>query len=992
MQIRQPSDRVILEVRTSRTSEETPEAMVQLLASLTNLKTPFLYLWRRGVPVTLEVAQIDQQIKFFVSVPSAYQTFMESQIVSQYPKALLTRVPDYLPKILENDATLSLSQIKLAHSHIYPLKTLADFKDVDPMSSLLGALSKSQPGDITAVQFLILPVNNSWQASGHRAISAKQTTSDGKSQSNPYSSVITEKISHNGFKVAIRLAANAPTKERSWHVLTELATSFASFNNPSGNSLIMRRPILWQRSRLKAELLERSKHFVPSSQILNVRELATMFHFPTLKLSTIPNIAWYKTILSEAPENLPIAEGLDDDQKKGINFFARTIYKNRMTTFGIKRVDRRRHVYVIGKSGTGKSTFIANMAINDMRNGEGFCVIDPHGDLCEHILQYIPSYRVNDLVYLDPSDPTRSFAINPLEVTEDNQKELVASGIVAIFKKLYGESWGPRLEYILRNTVVSVMEMPDATLLMLPEMLANSGFRAKVVERIKDPILKSFWVNEFDRMTDRLRVEAISPIQNKVGQFTSSQRIRNIIGHPKSSIDIEKVMNEGKILILNLSQGYLGEDNAALLGAMIITKVQLAAMNRVSIPEEQRKDFFLYVDEFQNFATTSFIKILSEARKFRLCLILANQYIAQIPEDVRAAIFGNAGTLMSFLVGATDAGVLAKEYSERFKEEDLLALGNYQAILKLYIDGITQSPFHCYTLPLPKSSTQNADKVKRISRERYTKDITDVVGPAGLFENAPPAPAFGGGGGSKWKKPASAVPKPTGAPVVSAVSRPKADQPLAEGGEETKKVEEVTVDKESVIGSQSSVVGSKSAGSPVTQTGRPKTEKPVSENREPRTENRSLEMSKSQPVVIGQNQVSQVQQSRPIQQEVKPQLNQTQQNASQTGLRQESIVRPQAVPSRPGQTPTQSGQNQKSNQQRPSGHNQQRSGFGNRNRGQQKPGGNQPMRQQNQPKQQPSVQSSKPMSQPVASGAPKPMEPQKPHLPQSGEFVITPKK
>lgn len=462
---------------------------------------------------------------------------------------------------------------------------------------------------------------------------------------------------------------------------------------------------------------------MPMRQVLNVQEIATMFHFPTLKLATIRNISWYKTILSEPPENLPVAEGLTDAEKENINFFAKTEFKNKLAVFGIKTVDRRKHVYIIGKTGTGKSTFIANLAISDMRNRKGFCVIDPHGDLSEILLNYIPSYRVNDVIYLDPSNPDRAFSLNPLEVQNPHQKELVVSGIVGIFHKLYAHSWGPRLEYILRNALLSVIDLPNANLIMVTDILTDDKFRAKAVEELKDPILRNYWVNEFANMTDRLKAESLAPILNKVGQFTSSHLIRNIIKNPKSTIDLEKVMNEGKILILNLAQGKLGEDNAALLGAMTITKLQLAAMNRVSQKEEERRDFYLYVDEFQNFATSSFIKILSEARKYRLNLILANQYIAQIPEDVRAAIFGNAGTMLSFIIGAQDSPYMAKEFGERFKEEDLIALGNYQAIIKIAIDGITQAPFLCYTLPLPKSATQNREKVIKSSLERYTKSV-----------------------------------------------------------------------------------------------------------------------------------------------------------------------------------------------------------------------------------------------------------------------------
>ncbi len=723
-------DRVVLEVKTSRTGEETPEAMAQVLSSLTNLKKRFLVIFRLGIPISLEIAVIQQRIHFYVTVPKKYQGFIESQIVAQYPKALMVPAKqDYLHDIMIPNETLAVGQMKLHHGFAYPLRTMKDFKDVDPMSSLLGVLSKAQIGDVVAMQFLLVPIGTGWQSSGERLATKKSTDSAGAQQANPYATIIKEKIAHNGFKTAIRLAVNSSSLERSKHFLYEIANSFSSFSNPSGNKLVFRKMYLWQRNRLIKTMISRSKRFMPMRQFLNVQEIAGMFHFPSMTLANIPNISWHKTILSDPPETLPVAEGLTDEEKTEINFFAQAQFKNKPTTFGIKLKDRRRHVYVIGKTGAGKSTLIANMAISDMRNRRGFCIVDPHGDLCETVLNYVPSYRVNDIVYLDPSDQQRAFALNPLQVENAMQKELVVSGIVAIFQKLFAFSWGPRLEYILRNSLLSVIDMPNATLLMVPEILTNQKFRQKVISQLKDPILVNYWKNEFEKMPDRLRNEAMAPILNKVGQFIQSTVIRNIINHPKSTVDLASIMNEGKILLLNLSQGRLGEDNAALLGAMIITKIQLAAMSRVDIPEPDRRDFYLYVDEFQNFATSSFIKILSEARKYRLNLLLANQYIAQVPEDVRAAIFGNAGTMLSFLIGASDAAYMAKEFGERFKEEDLLALGNYQAIIKLAIDNITQAPFLCYTLPLPRSATQNREKVITSSKQRYTKLVThnDIV-------------------------------------------------------------------------------------------------------------------------------------------------------------------------------------------------------------------------------------------------------------------------
>lgn len=717
-------DRVVLEIKTSRSGEETPEAMSQFLSSLTGLKRIIIpELYRIGIPISLELAVADSTVHFYVTIPSHYQAFIESQLVSQYPKALIIKSKDYLDDLLQPESTLAVGQMKLLHNYLYPIKTYSEFKDVDPSSSLLGLLSKCQADDRVAIQFLLLPIGRGWQQKGEAASTSKFKDASGAEHANPYAKFITQKIALDGFKTAIRIAVNSQSSERSWHLLRQIANSFATFNNPSGNSLQFRRTYLWQRRRLIRTMHKRSRYFMPK-QILNVAELASLYHFPSLKVATIHNISWHKTILSEPPEALPIAEGLDTEEKQQVNFFARTEFKNRMMTFGVKAEDRRKHMYIIGKTGTGKSTLIANLAISDIRNRKGICIVDPHGDLCEVVLDYIPSYRVNDVVYLDPSDLDYAFQLNPLEVTDDYQRELVVSGIVAVFHKIYGTSWGPRLEYILRNSLMTVALMPQPTLVHIPELLTNERFRKNTVEKyVSDSVLRSFWLNEFAHMNPRLQTDAISPILNKVGQFLSSRFIRNILSNPKSTIDLENIMNEGKILLLNLSQGKLGEDNSALLGAMIISKIQLAAMNRVSIAEKDRRDFYLYVDEFQNFATTSFIKILSEARKYRLNLILANQYIAQIPEDVRAAIFGNAGTMFSFLIGADDASYMAKEFSERFKEEDLLALGNYQAIIKLAINSITQSPFLCYTLPLPRSITQNREKVIKNSRMRYMKAV-----------------------------------------------------------------------------------------------------------------------------------------------------------------------------------------------------------------------------------------------------------------------------
>lgn len=713
-------ERLVFELKTPRTGEETPEAMVQFLASFTNLLTSRYRFFKRGIPFSLELAVQDQSVHFYMTVPESYGPFAVSQMSSQYPKAsILKQEHDYLPALLQNRQG-QVGQLLLRHNFLLPLRSYTEFSDVDPLSSLLGILSKAQKDDTVVIQFLIVPTPVKWHGEGERAMNKKTKKADGTEEANPHAAIIGEKIKQHGFQVGIRLFVKSETPT----LFKQVATTFSSFNNPSGNSLHLKKPPMWNRSAFYEAMSGRSARFIPKRQILNLSEIATMYHMPGLNLSKLTNITWTKKILSEAPENIPISEGLDEEQKHLVNFFARTEFKNEERVFGIKKEDRRRHMYVIGKTGTGKSTLIANMVINDMRNGAGMAVIDPHGDLVESILDYVPKSRINDVVYLNPADTEATFRLNLLESTPE-QKDLVASGIVAIFHKLYAESWGPRLEYILRNTILALLELPDANLLMVPKMLADAKYRKKVVPTIKDPIIRSFWENEFEQMRPQQQSEAISPILNKVGQFLSSGKIRNIVGHSKSTVDLEEAMNTGKIVLFNLSQGKIGEDSAALLGAMTITKLQLSAMNRVNVSEEERRDFYLYVDEFQNFATNSFIKILSEARKYRLNLVLANQYMAQLSPELKSAIFGNVGTLMSFIVGAEDMEYLAHEFGERFTTEDILSLGNHQGLLKLAIDGITSAPFHAYTLPLPRSINQNKEKVLRISRERYGKSDED---------------------------------------------------------------------------------------------------------------------------------------------------------------------------------------------------------------------------------------------------------------------------
>jgi len=409
------------------------------------------------------------------------------------------------------------------------------------------------------------------------------------------------------------------------------------------------------------------------------------------------------------------------DIDPSIAVFAETNFRNERRRFGIKTDDRRRHTYVVGKTGMGKSVFLENLIYHDIMTGNGVAVVDPHGDLVETVLKFIPANRVNDVIYFNPADIDYPIAFNVLEKVDPKYRHLIASGLVGVFKKIWADSWGPRLEYLLRNAILALLDYPDSTLLGVNRVLIDKEYRKKVVAKIQDPVVKMFWQDEFTKYNQQFLTEAIAPIQNKVGQFLSTSLIRNILGQVKSTIDMREIMDEKKILLLNLSKGRIGEDASSLLGAMIITKIQLAAMSRVDIAEKEREDFYLYVDEFQNFATESFAGILSEARKYRLNLIIAHQYIEQLGETVEASVFGNVGTIICFRVGAADAEELVKEFTPKFNEEDLVNLPKWQIYLKLMIDGVSSDPFSAATLPPRAEDTGNEENIIKVSRERYAK-------------------------------------------------------------------------------------------------------------------------------------------------------------------------------------------------------------------------------------------------------------------------------
>lgn len=486
-----------------------------------------------------------------------------------------------------------------------------------------------------------------------------------------------------------------------------------------------------------------------------------------------------------------------DDNK--VTYFGLTDSRNQRVKFGIKRKDRSRHTYVIGKTGMGKSTLLENMAVQDIQNGEGLAFIDPHGKTAELLLDYVPPERMKDVLYFAPFDMEYPISFNVMEDVGPDKRHLVVNGLMSTFEKIWVDAWSARMAYILNNTLLALLEYPGSTLLSVNRMLSDKDYRKKVVDNVTDPSVKSFWVDEFAKYTDRFAAEATPAIQNKIGQFTSNPLVRNLIGQPKSTFDIRQFMDEKKILIINLSKGRVGEGNANLIGSMLITKIYLAAMSRADVAESKLKtlpNFYLYVDEFQSFANKSFADILSEARKYKLNLTIAHQYIEQMEDEVRAAVFGNVGTMISFRVGAYDAEVLEKEFAPYFVAEDIVNLGMYQTYLKLMIDGVSSQPFSAVTMPpIPLPEKNYKDQIIEASRQQFARPRAEVEEDIRNWHSAPAGQDVkvsskeGEGDGHRETPKEQHLPKPQVQRIErdAAVSTKKPEQPHEVKVQEMKK-------------------------------------------------------------------------------------------------------------------------------------------------------------------------------------------------------------
>ncbi|MFY9484103.1 MAG: TraM recognition domain-containing protein [Patescibacteria group bacterium] len=739
----------LLLILVPKNNEKGPLSAENMFAALHGI-------YSASVPVQeqfgFEIVARANQILFYAWVPVTLRDFVEGQIYAQYPTVEIKEIEDYVPESPPENRSFVGAEVTLVRSDVFPIKTFLNF-EVDPLAGITGVLSKIAEGEGAWIQVLMRPVPDSWKNKGitwARMLKAGQhpegesivsgvskgllsfaseavtsftrpAPAEGEKPSatkvelsGPEAAAvegIETKVTKLAFETKIRLGAVAADEASALLRLNGIVGAFKQFNTTNLNGFIGKPPTS------APEFLEdfRKRRFAETGFVLNIEELASIFHLPNISVAT-PSIAWVGSKKGEPPLNLPIEGSVPAGE---LTLFAETNFRNVSSRFGIKSNDRRLHLYAIGKTGTGKSTMLENMIINDILEGRGVGVVDPHGDLIGHILDFIPEERVKDVVWLAPWDRDFPIGFNVMEEVDPDLKNIVASGVVGIFKKIFGESWGPRLEYILRNAILSLIGYPNATMLGVTRILVDKGYRKKVVDALDDPVLKDFWINEYEKYDPKFRTEAVAPIQNKVGQFLATSTIRNIVGQPVSTISMKEIMDSKKILLMDLSIGKIGEDTSALLGALLITKIQIAALERANVAEPERVDFYLYVDEFQNFATESFAVILSEARKYHLNLIMTNQYIAQMEEIVAKAIFGNVGTLVTFRVGAQDAPLLVKEFEPVFEATDLVNLDNHHVYVKMAIDGVTSNPFSAITLPPQREGAGLKEKIIAFSHERY---------------------------------------------------------------------------------------------------------------------------------------------------------------------------------------------------------------------------------------------------------------------------------
>jgi len=722
--------------------------------------------------ISVEIAAHAKKISFFINTPKHLQDLIEKQLHAQYSKANIEVIKPY--NIFGKDSVVTAAELSLQKDYAFPVRTYK-VMETDPLNALTNSLSKLTETEGAAIQLLISPSTDHWQSKPrHYALEIQQgrnpdvvTSSMAMKGMNGFFKLFSEafnsfmnsgkpqqqqmgymdrsgmnkplhltpmqqemikkfeeKASRPGYKFNLRVVSSAPSQEMAQSNLRNILSSFMQYSMPpfNGFQVLRRKP-----QQVISDYIFRV--FRNTSAILNTEELASIWHLPTAYLET-PNIKWVAAKKAPAPTNVP-AEGV---------LLGHNLYRGVDTKIRIQREDRTRHMYIIGRTGTGKTELLKNMAIQDIRNGEGICIVDPHGDLVEDVLQYIPKERAEDVILFEPFDMDRPLGLNMLEAKDPSQKDFMIQEMIAIFYKLFPpETIGPMFEHNMRNVMLTLMEDQQypGTIADIPRMFTDVNFQKYKVAKVKDPIVRSFWEKEMAKTSDFHKSEMLGYLISKVGRFVENEMMRNIIGQPHSAFDFRQVMDEGKILLINLSKGKTGEVNAKLLGLIIVSKLQMAALSRADIPEQNRRDFYLYVDEFQNFVTDSFATILSEARKYRLNLIMAHQFISQLAQEkegssaldtrMKDAVFGNTGTITAFRIGVEDAEIMAKEFAPVFNQFDVINIDRFNAYVKLMINGTASRPFNMETYPKPDGADkQSAQVIRNLSRLKYGKPRSEV--------------------------------------------------------------------------------------------------------------------------------------------------------------------------------------------------------------------------------------------------------------------------
>lgn len=735
-------DGVVLLLQVPRTNEKKELAAEQMFASLHGLLTmPSRSVFRapERERISFEIAVRKRRIGFYVWVPTYLKSFVEEQIYAQYPTVHISEVEDYAVQHEQAHETQLSTELKLSANDALPIKTFQSF-EVDPLAAITATLAKFDDNEEAWIQMLIRPAAANWQKKSEKYTAGlkggSSTSMTGmlsalwappKVQSQSSAPADHEQTRIRGaedksqklaFEMALKIIyrGNVPLQQARLRVQSIVA-SYKQFNTTYLNGFTSGK--LSEDTQSTAKY--RVRRFFGRGFTCNIEEAATLYHLPHTNVET-PFILWATAQTAEPPANLPIIEKeLRDD----ISPIATTNFRGHNTIFGMPRSDRGRHLYIIGQTGVGKSGLLELLTISDVFSPNGFAVVDPHGDYALNILKRIPAERANDVIYFNPADTAFPIAFNPMEVTDPKLKTHTCSELIGVLKRMF-DSWGPRLEYILRYSILALLDYPDATMLDITRILTDKKFRNEVLKHVQDPVVVNFWTVEFASWNDKFAAEAVAPVLNKIGAFTANPLVRNIIGQPKSGFNIRQIMDERKILIVNLSRGLVGEDNAALLGALLVTKIQMAAMGRADTPASERSPFYLYVDEFQNFATDSFATILSEARKYGLYLTVANQYTAQMMDSVKDAVFGNVGSIIAFRMSADDARGIIRYFEPKFTDHDLVHMHNRNFVISMTIDGEKAQAFSATSLNLPDYTDDYTAEIIQRSRAAFASNIDFV--------------------------------------------------------------------------------------------------------------------------------------------------------------------------------------------------------------------------------------------------------------------------